>query len=68
MGSLGFMIAVGVCAISLASAGVFWMIAHRKSSDWTAPGKGRFEVWARIFLAMAVFAGLCAFALYGWTY
>ena len=68
MGRLAFVIAVGICALCLALAGALWAFAHRQSVDWTSPHLGRIEMSARLFLAIAVFAGICAAALYEWTY
>ena len=68
MGMLAFLIALAVCAVSVAIAGMLWMFAKRRGSDWTAPRRTGFDIWARRFLALSAFTGLCAFALYGWTY
>ena len=68
MGRLGFFIAFGICVVSLALAGGFWTFAHRGAGDWTSPKLTRLEMQARILLGIAIFAGICCAALYGWTY
>lgn len=68
MGRLGFLIAMAVCAICLVASGALWAMAHGKKTDWTSPQPARLEVRSRICLAIAVFAGICCFALYEWTY
>ncbi len=68
MGRLGFFIALGMCAALLAAAGLIWTLAHRPGADWTASGNRRLETAAQLVLALAVFAGVCAFALYEWTF
>ncbi len=68
MGMMAFLTALAVCVASMAIAGCLWFFAKRSRSDWTAPRRTGFDLWARRFLALSAFTGLCAFALYGWTY
>lgn len=68
MGILAFLLTLAVCVVSIVIAALLWMFAKRSSSDWTAPRRTGFDLWARRFLALSAFTGLCAFALYGWTY
>jgi len=67
MVSWSFFAAAGACAVSLAIAIVLWLMS-RSVKDWTSPRVSRTEIWSRIFLAIAAFAGICAASLYGWTY
>jgi hypothetical protein len=69
MGTIAFFAALAVCVASLLLAALYGVMAVRqKASDWTSPAVGRFGIRSRVLLGIAAFAGVCALALYGWTY